>query len=326
MGSYSHAVGKEATAIGSRNIVTGENSIAIGTGHTVNGNNSGAFGDPNVVNADSSYVVGNNSNITEAGITDAFILGNNASVTKTGVVALGSYSEASREKSTGGFNPKTETTTYTDGTETWESTYAAVSVGKADGSVTRQITNVAAGSEDTDAVNVAQLKKVAASAGGSLNFGGDNTTETANIITVNSGEQLNVKGGIKDESKLTDDNIGVIAENTTNTLTVKLSNKIKLNDGGHLKIGETTDTNGQTVVDQNGITLYPSTSASGSVNTRFTRNGISAGNQKIENVAEGVADTDAVNVSQLKAAKTEVTAGTNVEVVPDTDTTDGHMI
>ena len=93
-----------------------------------------------------------------------------------------------------------------------------------------------------------------------------------------------------------------------------------------LKIGETTDTNGQTVVDQYGITLYPSTSASGSVSTRFTRNGISAGNQKIENVADGTGPKDAVNVSQLKTAKTEVTAGTNVEVIPDTDKTDGHMI
>ena len=326
MGSYSHAVGKEATAIGSRNIVTGENSIAIGTGHTVNGNNSGAFGDPNVVNADSSYVFGNSSKIEDANITDAFILGNNASVTQTGGVALGSKSAATTGLSKGGYNASTGSKEYTDGTSVWQSTDAAVSVGKADGSVTRQITNVAAGSEDTDAVNVAQLKKVAASAGGSLNFGGDNTTETANIITVNSGEQLNVKGGIKDESKLTDDNIGVIAENTTNTLTVKLSNKIKLNDGGHLKIGETTDTNGQTVVDQYGITLYPSTSASGSVSTRFTRNGISAGNQKIENVADGTGPKDAVNVSQLKTAKTEVTAGTNVEVIPDTDKTDGHMI
>ena len=150
--------GNHSIAVGAGSEVKGDNSIAIGTGHKVGGNNSGAFGDPNVVNADSSYVVGNNSNITEAGITDAFILGNNASVIKTGGVALGSYSEASREKSTGGFNPKTETTTYTDGTATWESTYAAVSVGKADGSVTRQITGVAAGTEDTDAVNVAQLK------------------------------------------------------------------------------------------------------------------------------------------------------------------------
>ena len=269
---------------------------------------------------------GNSSKIEDANITDAFILGNNASVTQTGGVALGSKSAATTGLSKGGYNASTGSKEYTDGTSVWQSTDAAVSVGKVDGSVTRQITNVAAGSEDTDAVNVAQLKKVAASAGGSLNFGGDNTTETANIITVNSGEQLNVKGGIKDESKLTDNNIGVVADDTTNTLSVKLSNKIKLNDGGHLKIGETTDENGQTVVDQNGITLYPSTSASGSVNTRFTRNGISAGDQKIENVAEGVADTDAVNVSQLKAAKTEVTAGTNVEVVPDIDKTDGHMI
>ena len=326
MGSYSHAVGTEATAIGSRNIVTGENSIAIGTGHTVNGNNSGAFGDPNVVNADSSYVFGNSSKIEDANITDAFILGNNASVTQTGGVALGSKSAATTGLSKGGYNASTGSKEYTDGTSVWQSTDAAVSVGKVDGSVTRQITNVAAGSEDTDAVNVAQLKKVAASAGGSLNFGGDNTTETANIITVNSGEQLNVKGGIKDKSKLTDNNIGVVADDTTNTLSVKLSNKIKLNDGGHLKIGETTDENGQTVVDQNGITLYPSTSASGSVNTRFTRNGISAGDQKIENVAEGVADTDAVNVSQLKAAKTEVTAGTNVIVEADKTSADGHTI
>ena len=193
--------------------------------------------------------------------------------------------------------------------------------------VTRQITNVAAGTEDTDAVNVAQLKRVAASAGGSLNFGGDNTTATANIITVNSGEQLNVKGGVTEATELTDNNIGIVADKTTKTLNVKLSNKVNLNDSGHLSIGNVTDENGQTVVDQNGITIYPSTSETEAVVTKLTKNGISAGNQKIKYVAAGEADEDAVNVSQLKAARVELQEGTNTKLDIDTTTAeDGHTI
>ena len=68
-----------------------------------------------------------------------------------------SGSEASVASGVAGYDPATNAAS-TDTTATWKSTHAALSIGKADGSVTRQITGVAAGSEDTDAVNVAQLK------------------------------------------------------------------------------------------------------------------------------------------------------------------------
>lgn len=73
-----------------------------------------------------------------------------------GSIALGKGSEANRSGGVTGWDPKTGTTSTNSGLE-WQSTDGALSVGS--GSVSRQITNVAAGSEDSDAVNLAQLKK-----------------------------------------------------------------------------------------------------------------------------------------------------------------------
>ena len=94
---------------------------------------------------------------------DTVILGHNANATIDGGVALGAGSVASVDKASVdqnaiGYDPVTKKAS-TDTSSTWKSTAAAVSVGDASKHMTRQITNVAAGKEDTDAVNVAQLKK-----------------------------------------------------------------------------------------------------------------------------------------------------------------------
>ena len=103
-----------------------------------------------------------------ANISNAVMLGYNTDVEKDGGVAIGADSVASVDKGAAGYDPLTDTAS-ADTSATWKATAAAVSIGKAatptSAAVTRQITNVAAGTQDTDAVNVAQLKKVQAAAG-----------------------------------------------------------------------------------------------------------------------------------------------------------------
>ncbi|WP_075494584.1 hypothetical protein, partial [Campylobacter geochelonis] len=178
-------LGAENTiAIGTGAQATAKNAISIGTGNIVTGENSGAFGDPSIINAANSYSVGNNNaigktsenvfvlgnNVVLGGTKDALgkftdgdsvsgavALGNKTNVTVADGVALGSGSVASVDKGVAGYNPTTKKAS-TDESATWKSTHSAVSIGKADGTITRQITGVAAGFNDTDAVNVAQLK------------------------------------------------------------------------------------------------------------------------------------------------------------------------
>ena len=99
------------------------------------------------------------------------------------------------------------------------STASAVSVGNAEKGIYRQITGVAAGSEDTDAVNVAQLKDMG-SAG--LNFKGDGET----VVHRDLGDTLNIVGGNTEADSLTEGNIGVVADDTTGTLNVKLAKNL----------------------------------------------------------------------------------------------------
>ncbi|MET3372654.1 autotransporter adhesin [Variovorax boronicumulans] len=168
VGKGSTASAVDAIAIGSGAKAVGAQSISIGTGNVVNGNNSGAIGDPSVIDGANSYSVGNN-NTLGAAANNTFVLGNNVnvnvanatalgdstSVTVADGVALGSKSVASTDKGVAGFDPATGLAS-TDTSATWKSTLGAVSVGG--NGQTRQITNVAAGTQATDAVNVAQLK------------------------------------------------------------------------------------------------------------------------------------------------------------------------
>ena len=127
------------------------NSIAAGSNVTANGNNAVAVGYSSTAD-NSAVAVGDTAVASE----NAVAIGKNTNASVEGSIALGNGSEADRSGGTTGWDPKTGTTSTQSGLA-WKSTEGALSVGS--GSVSRQITGVAAGSEDTDAVNLAQLKK-----------------------------------------------------------------------------------------------------------------------------------------------------------------------
>ncbi|MBP3945316.1 beta strand repeat-containing protein, partial [Psychrobacter sp. K31L] len=159
IGSDSRVSGQSAIAIGDGSQANGNQSIAIGTGNIVNGNNSGAIGDPTTINGNNSYSIGNNNNIAS---DDTFVLGNNVTSTVGGSVVLGTGSAAITGAGIAGYrsvgNAAIMATTSTTG---------AVAVGDAANGVYRQVTGVAAGTADSDAVNVSQLKVVSDALGDS---------------------------------------------------------------------------------------------------------------------------------------------------------------
>lgn len=139
------------------------NTKIIGSNNTVNdkADSNTIIGDKHVVAAEktNNVIIGNADKELTTSVSDAVLIGHNANATVDGGVALGSGSVATVDKGVPGYDPSTKAaSTSTDAV--WKATDAAVSVGKADGSMTRQITGVAAGTNDTDAVNVAQLKQV----------------------------------------------------------------------------------------------------------------------------------------------------------------------
>ena len=156
--------------IGYNNTVTGASDIKlIGNNNIIEekANDNIIFGDNYTLKSEktNNVILGSaKEEKRELNISNATILGYNANVQAEGGVALGFGSIASIAAGVAGYNPKGDS----PDDATWKSTWAAVSVG--DGTNTRQITGVAAGTNDTDAVNVAQLKKVAESAGGSGNL------------------------------------------------------------------------------------------------------------------------------------------------------------
>ena len=126
--------------------------------------------------------------------------------------------------------------------------------------------------------------------------GDDGQTDSTKVIAKKLNQTLDITGGA-DKSKLTDGNIGV--NNVDGKLKVQLSKEVDLTPSGSLTIGDTKITDGGLVIN-NGPSI--------------TKGGINAGGLNITNVKAGVNDTDAVNVKQLKSAKTEVKAGDNVTV------------
>ena len=126
--------------------------------------------------------------------------------------------------------------------------------------------------------------------------GDDGQTDSTKVIAKKLNQTLDITGGA-DSTKLTDNNIGV--NNVDGKLKVQLSKEVNLTPSGSLTIGDTKITDGGLVIN-NGPSI--------------TKGGINAGNLNITNVKAGVNDTDAVNVKQLKSAKTEVKAGDNVTV------------
>ena len=138
------------------------NTKIIGSNNTVNdkADSNTIIGDKHVVAAEktNNVIIGNADDELTTSASDAVLIGHNADVKVDGGVALGSWSVASTDKGVEGYDPlKKGASESAD--KAWKSSWAAVSVG--DGTHTRQITGVAAGFADTDAVNVAQLKSVA---------------------------------------------------------------------------------------------------------------------------------------------------------------------
>ena len=163
------------TAIGSKNTVSdAKNTIIVGDNRTVTG-------------ANNTVIIGSSDNVTTTVVHDAVALGHNTDVSTEGGVALGSGSKATVAAGAVGYDILTNAPS-TDTSATWKSTASAVSVGDVANGVTRQITSVAAGTNDTDAVNVAQLKRL------------------HDMISVNANNTVNVQGDVtnlkKDVSRL----------------------------------------------------------------------------------------------------------------------------
>ena len=165
------------------NLLNGYKNTGINvSGVTVIGTNR------TISNAKDTIVMGSSAGGITTTASKAVILGSEANAEKDGGVAIGADSIASVDKGVAGYDPAAGDHS-NDTTGTWKATAAAVSVGKAatptSAAVTRQITNVAAGTQDTDAVNVAQLKKVeAAAAAAKTNVtAGDNVTVTHDSTT-----------------------------------------------------------------------------------------------------------------------------------------------
>lgn len=163
------------TVIGSKNTISdAKNTVIVGDNRTVTG-------------ANHTIIIGSSDNGTTTTVHDAVALGHNTDVSTEGGVALGSGSKATVAAGAVGYDILTNAPS-TDTSATWKSTVSAVSVGDVANGVTRQITSVAAGTNDTDAVNVAQLKRL------------------HDMISVNTYNTVNVQGDVtnlkKDVSRL----------------------------------------------------------------------------------------------------------------------------
>ena len=163
------------TVVGSKNTVSdAKNIVIVGDNRTVTG-------------ANNTIIIGSSDNGTTTAVHDAVALGHNTDVSTEGGVALGSGSKATVDAGAVGYDILTNAPS-TDTSATWKSTASAVSVGDVANGVTRQITSVAAGTNDTDAVNVAQLKRL------------------HDMISVNTYNTVNVQGDVtnlkKDVSRL----------------------------------------------------------------------------------------------------------------------------
>ena len=256
------------------NIVTGNrNTVADSSHNLIIGDNH------ELEKVNGNIIIGSLKTKAKTEASDVTILGNDANVSVDGGVALGTGSVASTAAGVFGYDPATDKASTTDNA-TWKSVKDAVSVGTAD--ATRQITNLAAGTADTDAVNVAQLKnsKTAVEAG-------DYVTVTKKTED-GKGTTYTVKG-----PKLTaEDNLTVTDDVDNNK---KIGYKVKLNK------------------DLTGLTSVTSDAFKVGDKTYINSQGINANNNKITNVADGAADGDAVNFKQLKDVKTIATTNqTNI--------------
>ena len=382
IGNRTEATANAAIAIGTNGAPSGGNTykttasgfaaVAIGMQANSSGTASTAVGGKSSATANGASALGQAS---EASAASATALGKEAKASVADGVALGSQSKATVDKGVKGFNPaETRTNKYAGLAGTAQtSTLAAVSVG--DGAnATRQITGLAAGTADSDAVNVAQLRSVnlkyAGDTGnsdvlldnGTLNVKGDDkfistsadkngvkiTAKVGENITTNADGKAvapttngiattdNVTQAINNSGwKVTSANNGGTTNGTTSekvspgdTVTFKAGKNIVLDQAGkqftyslNKDVDLTKDgslTVGDTKVTNDGLTITGGPSVK--------KDGIDAGNKNISNVKAGVKDTDAVNVKQLKDAKTKLVDGKNTKVTGEGTQDDPYKV
>ena len=388
-GKNSIAFGKEAQATESQSIALGfkssslkDGSISIGSSANASHYDSIAFGFSAQSSGNRSIALGFQSSASNAGslsigssseasYQNSVALGRYAKAQATYGVALGADSVADRASGQMGYVPSVGKITSTS-TPTWESTLGAVSVGSGIGTSekTRQIIHVAAGSEDTDAVNVAQLKASQTKLELESNLLTKTESKTADGITYTLGIDASkfpktdivagkgVSVSKTDPTKpivfLNDDQdfSGTVAASEfkvgssasldttglnligTSTVTLKDSNpspekKTVLSTEG-ISVSSTTSPLG-THLTADGLYILPNVSLTktglvlGTGNPSVTTSGIKAGNKKITDLADGSDESDAVNVKQLKNARTTISVPTdgNIEQPTLTETNNG---
>ena len=296
------------------NYVTGYNNTIT------NASNNIVMGNDHTITADNTIAIGGLSSGETLSVANTTTIGYDAKASVEGGVALGYKSNATVDKGAAGYDISTKAAS-TDTSSTWKATASAVSVGDVANDVTRQITSVAAGTNDTDAVNVAQLKKVetkistveADAKKHTTVVAGDNTTVTPGT-NANGGAEYKVAVN-KDLVDMNSANFGKATDNVRSRIDKDRasffngSENIGISATEGVKI-ENTDSLEQAKFDKTG--MYAS---EGNTTVYYTTNAISAGNQIIKNVKAGVADTDAVNVSQLKRVQDQIAASTQVTTV-----------
>lgn len=270
-------IGSQSTARGgSRNIVLGDNRTVIGNdiialGSVDNGNDTAKTSQ-----VSGSVAIGHNAVVTASKDADS----------KGAGVALGENSVANTQKGQEGYDIAAGIAglaALDKSTPTWKATADAVSVGDTGNAITRQITGVAAGTADTDAVNVAQLKRLA-----------DSLSNQISSIT-----PVEVKG---DEKNI---NVTAKTESGKTTYTVSLKKDIQVSNsvdvGGKVNISKNNGVNvaNTVTINEKGVSVKNGPSV--------TTSGVNAGNKRITNVADGKNPTDAVNVRQLRQATQDVT-------------------
>lgn len=338
IGSQARTIGYNTLAIGNGATVSGPSSIAIGRTNNVTGENSVAIGANNgTIKGEQAVVVGYNNKMTTAD-QEQLILGSNSVTSGQGSIVVGTHGQATAvdavalgnntiadvqngvaigtnsvtESAVGTSNIKDNTTDirFSNSTYAGSTPDSVVSFGTngragAGGvtSYTRQLQNVSAGrvsSTSTDAINGSQLYDVALEAQkyNTLVDGSNTTVESKDNAFGRKEYKVNVNKDLVDMNsasfgKVTDDVHSYIGKDKAHFFDGTTSTNTKVDANG-MKL-ENTDNLDTAEYNMDGMTAN-----SNGKSISFTTNGISAGDQNINNVKTGVADTDAVNVKQLK--------------------------
>ena len=351
IGHGTAASGASSTALGNRTKVGGTAGVGIGMLANATKDYSIAIGGQSSSTADNGIAIGRNSSVSE---NNGIAIGDGASATTADGVAIGSKSVASTAAGVAGYNANTgRTDTYANLTgATLTSTLGGVAVGTTD--QTRQINYVAAGTADTDAVNVAQLKSVNLAFTGDTGSGdvnlansklavnGDNTyiETTANgkkitiagkkqDITVTNGvasatagmaDARNVADAINQAVANSSSSWNLSANGEATTATVEKGNKVDFSGDDNITVARNDKKISVSLKKElTGLNSASFNNAAGNPTVKIDGDkGINAGDMKVTNVADGVDDKDAVNVSQLK--KTDAKAEANKTAI-DKNTT-----